>query len=389
MAKKDKVFGVNRNVFYLGLTSLFNDISTEMIYPIVPIFMTTVLGAPVAVVGLVEGIAESTASILKVFSGWISDKAHNRKGLAVTGYALSTIAKPILVFASAWWQVLSFKVVDRTGKGIRTSPRDALIADSTAEKDYGRAFGFHRSMDYIGATLGPLLAFVLLPLLKNDYRLFFALSIIPASMGVLLLALFVKEKRDGVLFKMHSIDFKSLGWRFFLFLVVVSIFSIGNSSDAFLILRAKDLGIPIFLIPLAYFVYNAVSSLIAAPAGIVSDKIGRKTLMLLGFLFFSFVYLGFAITDRAWMVWILFAVYGVYYAFTESMFKAYTADLVAENVRGTAYGLLNMVMGFALLPASLIAGFLWDNIAPSAPFFYGSITAALAFLFAILFVKSI
>lgn len=389
MAKKDKVFGVNRNVFYLGLTSLFNDISSEMIYPIVPIFMTTVLGAPVAVVGLVEGIAESTASILKVFSGWISDKAHNRKGLAVTGYVLSTIAKPMLVFANAWWQILGFRVADRTGKGIRTSPRDALIADSTTKEEYGRAFGFHRAMDTVGAAAGPLLAFALLPLLKHNYRLFFALSIIPASIGILLLVLFVKEKRDGTIFKMHSADVRSLGKHFFIFLAIVFMFSIGNSSDAFLILRARNLGVPVFLIPLAYFVFNAVASLIATPAGIASDKIGRKTVMVAGFAMFGFVYIGFATATRSWMIWLLFAFYGVYYAFTESIFKAHVADLVTENVRGTAYGLLNMVMGIALLPASLIAGFLWDNIAPSAPFFYGSITAAVAFLFAILFVKSI
>lgn len=360
-----------------------------MIYPVIPIFLTTVLGAPASIVGLVEGIAESTASLLKVFSGWISDRMHNRKGLAVAGYTLSTFAKPLLVFAGVWWQVLGYRIADRTGKGIRTSPRDALIADSTEGADYGHAFGFHRAMDTVGAAVGPLLAFALLPLLNHDYRLFFALSIVPGAIGVLFLALFVREKRDGTIFKMSSIDVKSLGGRFFLFLAVVLVFSIGNSSDAFLILRAKDLGTPVFLIPLAYFVFNVVGSLVATPAGIISDRIGRKAVMLSGFAFFSLVYLGFALTRWSWTVWILFAVYGVYYAFTESIFKAHTADLVDERVRGTAYGLLNMVMGFALLPASIIAGFLWDAVSPSAPFLYGSITAAVAFVFAIFFIRSI
>lgn len=389
----DTVFGFKKNVFWLGLTSLFTDISSEMIFPLVPIFATTVLGAPVAFVGLVEGIAESTASLLKVFSGWFSDKFGGRKRFAVGGYSLSAAAKPLLVVASAGWHILSIRFLDRAGKGIRGAPRDALIADSCDSADnYGRSFGFHRTMDTIGAMAGPALAFILLPFLakgssSNGYRELFALAIIPALIGLAILLIFVKEKKvrcapsDAPKFSLKPFDRK-----FKVFLLIVLVFTLGNSSDAFLVLRARDAGMAVAAIPLAYLLFNTINAALATPAGIISDKLGRRGIMILGFANFALVYLGFALAKGQLLIWVMFGFYGFYYAFTESIFKAYTADLVPAANRGTAYGLLNMTMGIALLPASLVAGWLWQTVSPSAPFFYGAATAAAAMVMMLIFI---
>ncbi len=390
---RDTILGQKKNVFWLGLTSLFTDISSEMVYPLVPIFMTTILGAPVSFVGLVEGIAESTASILKVFSGWLSDKLGSRKKLTVTGYALSVIGRPILFIATAGWQVLAYRVIDRTGKGVRTAPRDALIADSSDCNNYGKSFGFHRTMDTVGAMLGPALAFILLPVFaahssSKGYRELFALAIIPGAIGLIILMALVREKRSGKPTEAPKLSLKPFDRRFKLFLLVVLVFTLGNSSDAFLILRARNAGLAVVLIPLAYLMFNTVNALLATPAGIVSDRLGRFWVMALGFANFIVVYIGFALAGQQIVIWLMFALYGVYYAFTESIFKAYTADLVPENLRGTAYGLLNMTMGIALLPASLVAGWLWTNVGVKAPFFYGAGMAALAlFLLLVLLPK--
>jgi len=373
-----KILGFSRNVFFVGLTSFFTDISTEMVYPLIPIFLTTVLGAPVAIVGLVEGIAESTASLLKVISGWLSDRTQRRKRLTVLGYGLAAIAKPLLALSFVWWQVLIARFVDRFGKGVRTSPRDALIADSTSSEDYGKAFGFHRGMDTLGAAFGPLIAFAALPLLHNNFRLYFSFAIIPAVIGVAVLALFVKEKVRAAKVENLRLSLKPFNRQFKLFLLIALIFTVGNSSDAFLILRANNVGVAVGLIPLVYFVFNTVYALASTPIGALSDRIGRKVVIIAGYLIFAIVYLGFALVKSPFTIWLLFAAYGLYYAFTEGIFKAFTADLVPENLRGTAYGFLSLVLGIALLPASLIAGFLWDKISPSAPFFFGSAVSLIA-----------
>jgi MFS family permease len=393
-AGKNTLFGLKKNVFWLGLTSLFTDISSEMIYPLVPLFATTVLGVSVAFVGLIEGIAESTASLLKVFSGWLSDKVGRRKPLTLSGYILSAIAKPLLVIATAGWHVLGIRFLDRSGKGVRTAPRDALIADSCEPSDnnYGRSFGFHRTMDTIGAMAGPALAFILLPILavhssSRGYRELFALAIIPALIGIVVLAVFVKEsKKCDSAGPPPRLSLKPFDRRFKIFLLVVLVFTLGNSSDAFLVLRAKNVGLAVAMIPLAYLLFNTINAVLATPAGIVSDKLGRRGVMILGFLNFAIVYLGFAMANSTLTIWIMFAVYGFYYAFTESIFKAYTADLVPETLRGTAYGLLNMAMGIALLPASLAAGWLWEHVSVRAPFYYGAVMALVAMVMLVLFV---
>jgi MFS family permease len=390
---KDTVFGFKKNVFWLGLTSLFTDISSEMIYPLIPIFATTVLGVPVAFVGLVEGIAESTASLLKIFFGWFSDKTGGRKTLAIAGYGLSAIAKPLLIVASAGWHILGIRFLDRAGKGVRTAPRDALIADSVDGTDnYGKSFGFHRTMDTIGAMAGPALAFLLLPYLakgssSHGYRELFSLAIIPAIIGLIILMIFVREKKAvrGTA-EIPKFSLKPFDRKFKIFLLIILIFTLGNSSDAFLVLRAKDAGMAVAAIPLAYLLFNTINAVLATPAGIVSDKLGRRGVMILGFANFAVVYLGFALATGQALIWVMFGFYGFYYAFTESIFKAYTADLVPANSRGTAYGLLNMTMGIALLPASLIAGWLWQAVSPAAPFFYGAATAVIAMVMLLLFV---
>ncbi len=391
---KDIIKGIKKNVFVLGLVSFFTDISSEMLYPIIPIFLTTVLAAPMAVVGVIEGIAESTASILKVVSGWLSDKSGKRKPYVIYGYSLSTVSKPLLAFASTWHFVLTARFLDRFGKGLRSSARDALIADSTEARYRGRAFGFHRSLDTIGAVIGPLIALLLLYLLDGKYQLIFIIAFIPALISVLLLFLFVSEKtgekKDGLQLKLS--DFSR---EFKIFLMITIIFAIGNSSNAFLILRAKNIfenfgGVPsivtstfgsigvIAVVVLTYVVYNITYSLASMPAGILSDKIGRRNVMVGGFLIFAVVYLGFAVANAGYLVWLLFAVYGFYMAMTEGVSKAFVVDMVPQEKRGTAIGLYYTATGLLALVSSIIAGLLWDYMGASAPFLFGSAAALVA-----------
>ncbi len=397
--EKDIIKGIKKNVFVLGLVSFFTDISSEMLYPIIPIFLTAVLGAPMAVVGVIEGIAESTASILKVVSGWLSDKSGKRKPFVIYGYSLSAVAKPLLALAYTWHFVLVARFLDRFGKGLRTSARDALIADSTDAEFRGKAYGFHRSLDTVGAVIGPLIALLLLYYLDGQYRLIFIIAFIPALISVVLLFLFVSEKtgekKDGLHLKLS--DFSR---EFKIFLMITIIFAIGNSSNAFLILRAKNIfenfgGIPsiitstfgsigiIAVVVLTYVVYNITYSLASMPAGILSDKIGRRNVMVGGFLIFALVYLGFAIANAGYLVWLLFAVYGFYMAMTEGVSKAFVVDMVPQDKRGTAIGLYYTATGLLALLSSTIAGILWDYMGAYAPFLFGS---AMAFAAAVLLV---
>ncbi|MBI2954266.1 MAG: MFS transporter [Chloroflexi bacterium] len=371
--------GITPNVLVAGIVSLLTDISSEMIYPILPLFLANVLGVGAVTIGLIEGIAESTASLLKVFSGWLSDRMGARKPLMVAGYALSDLTKPFLALTGAWWQVLGIRFADRVGKGVRGAPRDALIADSTPADQRGKAFGFHRALDTAGAAIGPLLAFSVLAAFQNDYRLVFALSAVPGVIAVVVLVVFLKEKqakkREG---PPPRLGFRSLGPGFVAFSLISTVFTIGNSSDAFLILRAQDVGLATALVPLAYFSFNLVYSFLAMPLGSLSDKIGRRAVIIAGYLFFAGVYLGFAFAPAAWVVWGLFAAYGVYYALTEGVQRAFVADLVPSNMRGSAMGTYNALVGITALPASIIGGLLWQAVAPSATFIYGAAFAVLA-----------
>jgi MFS family permease len=378
--------GVSRNVFILGITSFLTDLSSEIIYPLVPLFLTTTLGAPVAVVGLIEGIAESTASTLKVFSGWISDRWRRRRPLTIIGYSISALSKPLLAATGTWPQVLALRFGDRLGKGIRVAPRDALIADSSEPATRGRVFGFHRAADTAGAALGAMLALAAIGLLGEQYRTIFLISAIPGALGVASLFLI----RERIHAHPHSprprLSLSQYDRRFKLFLLASAIFALGNSSDAFLILRAKDLGLSAFAAVLAYVIFNIIYGALSIPAGLLSDRIGRRRIIAGGFIIFSLVYLGFALAGGTAAVWPLFAIYGLYMAMTEGVGKAFAADMAPAHARGTALGTLHAVTGLLAFFSSLIAGILWDSISPRAPFFFGataSIAATLVLLFAL------
>ncbi len=385
----NEICGFHRNIFFSGVVSFFMDFSSEMVYPLVPLFLSSVLGVQKSVIGLIEGIAESTASLLKVFSGWLSDRLGHRKWLMAAGYGISTLSRPLIATAPNWGQVLASRFIDRFGKGIRNAPRDALIAESCEAPNLGRSFGFQRGMDTMGAVVGPAVAFGLLAYYHGQYRLVFWLSMIPGILAVLTIIFFIRETRACPI---DQLEKPKLGWssfdRFYkFFILVVILFSIGNSSDVFLILRAENVGISVTIIPLVYLVFNAVYSLGALPAGILSDRVGPKLIIFLAFLIFGFIYLGFARASQPVHIWLLFISYGIFMAMTEGVQKAFLATLVPSEFKATGFGLYNTLVGLAVLPASLIGGILWDRLGPQATFLYGSVTAwlaALLFLFFLL-----
>ena len=379
-------FGISKNVFVLGLVSFFNDVASEMIYPIVPIFLTSILGAPVAIVGLIEGIAESTASILKVVSGWLSDKLQKRKPFVVAGYSFSAISKILLSLAFSWPFVLFARFVDRFGKGTRTSARDALIAESSETSTRGKSFGFHRALDTLGAVVGPLADLLAIHFLDNNFCLIFFLAFIPACIGILLLFFFVKErKKEKNPDQVFHFSWRNLDPSFKVFLLISFIFALGNSSDAFLILRAQNLGLSVILVVLAYVLFNFTYAIFSMPAGIISDKIGPKKVLLSGFLLFSAVYLFFGLAQSSHFLWLLFPFYGIYMALTEGVGKAYISNLIPQEKTGTAFGVYQTTIGLCTFFASLIAGLLWTYIGVSAPFIFGSVMAIIsAFLFVVL-----
>jgi len=389
---RDKIFGLNPNVFFLGIVSLLTDISTEMIFALVPLFLSNVLGAAATVIGLIGGLSESIDAILRIFSGWFSDRIGKRKSLALLGYSISTIAKPFMYLASNWGVVLAIRFSDRLGKGIRTSPRDALVADSVLAKERGKGFGLHRAMDTFGAVLGLAIAATIIYLVQggglklslNTYQWLVLVGIVPAVVAILVLFFFVREVGRKPSLSGGSHHGFTWNWlragfdtRFKFFLVIMAVFTLGNSSDFFVILRAQNLGSSVIHVALMLVLFNATYAAISLPAGMLSDKLGRRRVITLGWFIYALVYLGFALVSSLWQVWLLFACYGIYYGVVEGVARAFVADLVVEEKRGTAYGLYHGVVGLTLLPASLIAGWMWDAINPSAPFFFG---AALAFL---------
>jgi MFS family permease len=393
-----------RNVWVLSATSLLNDISSEMLLNLLPFFLANILGVRTAVIGLIEGVAETTASLLKILFGALSDKLQKRKPFAVSGYALSAFTKPLLYFAGAWSWVLGVRVADRIGKGIRTAPRDALIADSIDKNQRGLAFGLHRASDTLGAFLGLGIAALLvwrsqaqsLLLTGPTFRLIVLVSIIPGILAVLVLAFGVVEvigTGKAADAELKRLSFREVDPRFKYFLLVVVLFTLGNSSDAFILLRGQERGLSILQVMGMSLTFNAVYTLFASPLGALSDRIGRRKLILGGWIAYGLVYLGLAFSHTGWQVWALFALYGLYYAATEGTARALVADLVPESNRGTAYGLFNAAIGITALPASLIAGLLWQGagawpgFGASAPFFFGAAMALLAGLLFFYLVK--
>jgi MFS family permease len=386
-----KIWGVHPNVFFLGLVSFLTDVSSEMIFTIMPLFVCNVLGAGAMAVGFIGGLSDATDAILRIFSGRISDKFKRRKLLAVLGYGFSTIVKPFMYFATSWTATLAVRFGDRIGKGIRSSPRDALVADSADKSERGRSFGLHRAMDTSGAALGLLIAAIIVYLTQGNgldltlktYRWLVLIGVIPAVLGVIVLIAFVREKKkhtgESIAATVDLLPAKSTPFdkRFKLFLLVMGIFTLGNSSDFFIILRAQDLGTSVLNITLMLVLFNITYALVSIPAGILSDKLGRRKMITIGWLVYALVYFGFALSGSIWHIWVLFALYGIYYGIVEGVAKAFVADLVPAERRGTAYGYYQGVVGLALLPASLIAGWLWEAVNPAATFYFG---AGLAFI---------
>ena len=379
--------GISRNILILGLVSLFTDLSSQMVFPLIPLFLTTVLGAGACAVGIVEGAAETTASLLKVISGYWSDKIKKRKPFIFFGYSLSSITKPLFAFASSWPSVLFIRVIERIGKGLRTAPRDALVAESCDESVRGKAYGLHRAMDGIGSVLGATIALLLLPIL--GYRNIFLFAFIPGIIAVFVI-LFIKEKRVPIKRETKNtpikLSFKELSVKLRLFIIISSIFALGHFGYAFLLLRAKNIGLSDNMAILLYVLFYIVYTICTIPSGMLSDKIGRKPVLITGYLVFAVTSLGLIFTSSIYSILIFFIVYGVFYAMIDGVQRALVIDLAPENLKATALGTFHTAIGLVALPGGYIAGLLWDKIGPGATFTYG-FTLAIISIALFMFVK--
>jgi MFS family permease len=390
-----RVGGLSSNVLALSAVSLLNDTSSEIIYPLLPTFLALTLGASPFAIGLIEGIAESVASLLKLVSGYVSDKFGNRKLPVFIGYAFAALTRPFLSFVTTWPQVLFVRTADRVGKGIRGSPRDALIASSTPVERRGFAFGFNRAADNMGAVLGPIIAFLLLYFIAvnhesptaREYQQVFLYASIPVVFGLLVIVFFVREKeadrpvngiREPVKLSLRGFD-STFKW----YLAVLALFTLSNSTDAFLLLRARQAGIDPPLLPLLWMVLNISKVLSSLAFGHMSDRVGRRILIVSGWAVYALVYAGFAVVSSPWQAWTLFIIYGTYFGLTEGTEKALVADMVDEDKRGTAFGFYNLAYGITVLPASILFGLVWTEFGASAAFLASatvSIIAAVLFL---------
>ncbi len=377
--------GLTRNVVILGFVSLLNDGASEMIYPLLPAFLTAALGAGPAALGIIEGIAEATASLLKLYSGYLSDRVKRRKGWIVSGYSISNVIRPLIAFSTSWIHVLVLRFSDRVGKGLRTSPRDAIIADSTPVEFRGKAYGFHRAMDHSGAIIGPLAATALLFAFHDNIKTIFLLSFIPGVFAVTMLLVGLRETpSEGTRPGSATFNFRS-AWAemsagFRKYLVIIFVFTLGNSTDAFLLLRAQQLGVPVTLLPTIWVVLHIVKMGFSIPGGIISDRIGRKKVIVTGWVVYALVYAGFGAASQHWHAWALFAVYGIYFGLTEGVEKALVADFAPVHLRGSAFGLYHLIIGMGAFPASLLFGLVWQTLGSTAAFGMGAALALLASL---------
>jgi MFS family permease len=372
---------IDRNVYALSAVSFFTDASSEMIYPLLPVFLTVTLGASAGSLGMIEGAAETTSALLKLASGWWSDRARRRKPLIALGYGIASAVRPLVAIAQSATQVLLIRLTDRVGKGIRGAPRDALIADSVHPSIVGKAFGIQRTSDHAGAVVGPLIAFAVLNWWHTPLRTVFWLSAIPGAIAVAIAVFMVREKAPAVERHSATIDPKvPLPARFWAALGAVTLFTLGNSTDAFLLLRATQLGVPVALAPILWAMLHFVKSTTSTPGGILSDRVGRKPAVVSGWIIYAIVYLLFGRASQAWQAWALFAVYGLYFGLAEGPERALVADIVPGGKRGTAYGWYNLAIGIAALPASIVFGLIWDHAGSGAAFTFGAALAGLAAL---------
>jgi MFS family permease len=367
--KKKKVVS---NILLLGLVSMFADMSTEMVYPLVPLFLTATLGASPAIVGIIEGIAESIAALLKVFSGYTGDVYHNKKRLAFAGYSASIIYKVVLILATSWFGVLIARVIDRTGKGIRTAPRDALVAQSSDTRKLGSSFGLHKMLDMAGAAMGAALAYIFVATSFGFHKAFL-FSIIPAVIGVFIIFAVREDKEVEAKAEKLKLKGLKLDGKLKAYLSVIFIFCLGNSSNAFLLLKAQEGGFSASEVILLYLIFNVTTSILAFPSGKLSDRFGRSRILVPGYLIYGLVYLGFALLASKPALILLFIAYGAYNAFISGAERAFIAENSPAGLKGTILGLYGMLQGIGLLLSSIIAGFMWDRINSSVPFLFGGI----------------
>ena len=382
-----KIFGFERNILFTGLTSFLTDTSVKMIYSVMPMFLMSI-GASKASLGLIEGVAESTASLIKALSGFWSDRIGKNKPFMLAGYALSAIILPFYALVISPMQVLLLRFAERFGKGIRTAPRDSLIAGSVTNNETGKGFGLQKAMDNSGAIAGPLIAFAILSLFPDNYRLIFLIAGLPALAGVFVIIFGIKEAKKNKTELIRKFRFGDFSKRYWFFLAIIFIFTLGNSTDALLLVKANEAGIKVAFIPLVYLITNVVSVIAAIPAGMLSDRIGKEKLLIAGFLIYAVVYFLFGTDVGEGTLFILFALYGLYSAATDGIQKAFVADVADANKKGTALGIYNAILGITLLPASLIAGFLYDRVNSSVPFMFGSAMALLAAILMIVYMMT-
>ncbi len=379
-----KILGFPRNIMFTGLTSFLTDTSVKMIYSVMPMFLMSI-GASKASLGLIEGVAESTASLVKAFSGFWSDRIGKNKPFMLVGYAISAVILPLYAFVISPMQVLVLRFAERFGKGIRTAPRDSLIAASVINNETGRSFGMQKAMDNSGAIAGPLLAFALLSFFPENFRLVFILAGIPAIVGIFVIVFGIREVRKKKTELIQKFRVRDFSKRYYLFLGIIFIFTLGNSTDALLLVKANEAGIKVAFIPLVYLITNTVAVIAAIPLGSLSDRIGKEKLLMAGFLIYALVYFWFGRTSDTVVITALFALYGLYSAATDGIQKAFVTDIIDNNKKGTGLGIYNAMLGITLLPASIIAGVMYDRAGPAVPFYFGASMAFLAFLLMIVF----
>ena len=384
MNGKEKIFGLEKNAFFTGLTSFFTDTSTKMVYSVMPLFLLSI-GASKTTISLIEGIAESTASLLKAISGYWSDKIGKNKPFMIIGYGITAIITPLYALARIPIQILFFRFFERIGKGLRAAPRDSLISGSIKKNEAGKTFGFQKAMDNSGAIVGPLIAFLLLSIYPLNYSYIFLLATIPAILGVLTIIVFIKEAKAEKKEATNKISLKQLPKKFYFFLIIIFVFTLGNSADALLLVKTSETGIDESYIPFVYMIFNTVSVLLAIPIGKLSDRIGREKLIILGFLVYAIVYYFFGRYNSINIFIFLFMLYGFYSALTDGSQKAMISDIVSNDLKGTGFGIYHAVLGITLLPASLIAGLLYDKVNSNAPFYFGSVMALIATILMIIF----